>query len=89
MKLKTARKAIWISYAGAIIFGVLLFITERVLFLILLLASLIINLFIYVLFIRCPHCGWHPDLALIRLDTRVCPFCGRELEDGCGEELDI
>ena len=80
MKLRTARKALWICYAATGVFGALLIITRRMLFGILLLASLITNLFIYVLFIRCPHCGRHPDLALTRLDTSVCPFCGKPLE---------
>ena len=74
MDLKKAVQVLWGCVAVTLVFLVLFLRFENDLLLFLLLGAACVTAVIWVVFIRCPHCGAH----LGRDVGKYCPHCGRE-----------
>lgn len=74
MDLKKAMKVLWVCVAVTLVLLVLFLRLENTVLLLLLLGAGCVTAFIWVTFIRCPHCGAH----LGRDVGEYCPHCGKK-----------
>ena len=81
MKLKTARIAVYACMGAVVLTALLYAATRSNVFIILAFLSLIAEVAIFFLFVRCPHCGRFLDRTGLRSDAERCPFCGKPLND--------
>ena len=81
MKLGNARIGVWISTGAVFLCAFLYMLTKSGWFILLTLTALVVELIIFFVFVRCPHCGRFLDRAGMNIDATHCPFCGKLLED--------
>ena len=83
MKLEKAEKLMYILIIAMILVGAVIMAAESmaVFGFVLCMGLLLAILVIYLLYIRCPHCGEH----LGRDRGEFCPHCGKKLRENTPE----
>lgn len=83
MKLEKAEKLMYILIIAMILVGAVIMAAESVAVFgfVLCMGLLLAILVIYLLYIRCPHCGEH----LGRDRGEFCPHCGKKLRENTPE----
>ena len=83
MKLEKAEKLMYIPIIAMILVGAVIMAAESVAVfgVVLGMGLLLAILVIYLLYIRCPHCGEH----LGRDRGEFCPHCGKKLRENTPE----
>ena len=83
MKLEKAEKLLYILIIAMILVGAVITAAESVAVFgfVLCMGLLLAILVIYLLYIRCPHCGEH----LGRDRGEFCPHCGKKLRENTPE----
>ena len=83
MKLEKAEKLMYILISAMILVGAVITAAESVAVFgfVLCMGLLLAILVIYLLYIRCPHCGEH----LGRDRGEFCPHCGKKLRENTPE----
>ncbi len=87
MKLSTARTAVYVCLGVAVLLAIPAALTAKPLFLGLMLAAVAAEIIIFFIYIRCPHCGRHLDITVMRDDTKLCPFCRKPLHPYAADHL--
>ena len=79
MKLEKAEKLMYILIIAMILVGAVIMAAESVAFIgfLLCIGLLAAILVVYILYIRCPHCGEH----LGRDRGEFCPHCGKKIDE--------